>query len=96
MSIFKGRRNLGLLLLGVWLIATGLAGLIHLDFLLMDKILAEQNFSNSNRADPASAVGQGQASTMLGRFRIKGGLQGPRRSGIVVCLGSSVGRAAHS
>ncbi len=40
MSIFKGRRKYALLLLGVWLVLTGLAGLIQLDFLLFDKIRA--------------------------------------------------------
>jgi hypothetical protein len=39
-SFFKGRRKFGSLVLGIWLIATGLAQLIHLDFLYMDKILA--------------------------------------------------------
>ena len=40
MSIFKGRRKLSPLLLGAWLVATGLAQLIHLNFLYMDTILA--------------------------------------------------------
>lgn len=40
MSIFKGRKKYASLLLGGWLIATGLAHLIQLNFLLMDKILA--------------------------------------------------------
>jgi len=40
LSIFSGRKKYGLLVLAVWLILTGLAGLIHLDFLLFDKILA--------------------------------------------------------
>jgi hypothetical protein len=39
-SIFKGRRKLGPLILGAWLILTGLAQLIHLDFLLIDRLLA--------------------------------------------------------
>ena len=40
MAFFKGRKNLGMLLLGLWLVATGLAQLIHLNFLFMDTILA--------------------------------------------------------
>lgn len=40
MSIFKGRKTFGPLLLGLWLVATGLAQLIHLDFLFMETILA--------------------------------------------------------
>jgi hypothetical protein len=39
-SIFKGRRKYALPVLAVWLILTGLAGLIQLDFLLFDKIRA--------------------------------------------------------
>jgi hypothetical protein len=38
-SIFKGRRKFGVLILGIWLIATGLVQLIHLDFMYMEKIL---------------------------------------------------------
>ena len=40
MSLFKSRRKLGHLLLGLWLVATGLASLIHLNFLFMESILA--------------------------------------------------------
>ena len=40
MSIFKGRKKYGLLALAAWMILTGLAGLIQLDFLLFDKIRA--------------------------------------------------------
>jgi hypothetical protein len=40
LSIFGGRKKYGLLVLAVWLILTGLVALIHLDFLLFDKILA--------------------------------------------------------
>jgi len=39
-SIFKGRKKYGVLVLGVWLVLTGLNGLIHLDFLLFGHILA--------------------------------------------------------
>jgi hypothetical protein len=39
-SIFRGRKKYGLLILGAWLVLTGLAGLIQLDFLLFDKIRA--------------------------------------------------------
>jgi len=39
-SIFKGRKKIGVLILGLWLVATGLAQLIHLNFLFMDTILA--------------------------------------------------------
>jgi nitrate reductase gamma subunit len=37
--MFKGRRNLGMLLLAIWLVATGLAELIHLNFMYMGAIL---------------------------------------------------------
>jgi hypothetical protein len=40
LSIFSGRKKYGLLVLAAWLILTGLAGLIQLDFLLFGKILA--------------------------------------------------------
>ena len=40
MSIFKGRRKFGTLILAIWLVATGLAQLIHLNFVYMDTILA--------------------------------------------------------
>jgi hypothetical protein len=40
MSFIKGRKALGFRLLGAWLIATGVAQLIQLNFLLMDKLLA--------------------------------------------------------
>jgi nitrate reductase gamma subunit len=39
MSIFKGRRKFGMLLLAIWLVATGLADLIHLNFMFMGTIL---------------------------------------------------------
>jgi hypothetical protein len=39
-SILKGYRKFGMPLLGIWLVVTGLRLLIHLDFLLMDKLLA--------------------------------------------------------
>jgi hypothetical protein len=39
-SFFKTRRKLGPTLLGIWLIASGLAHLIHLSFAYMDPILA--------------------------------------------------------
>jgi hypothetical protein len=40
MSFFKSRRKFGPTLLGLWLVVTGLASLIQLDFLLMKTILA--------------------------------------------------------
>ncbi len=40
MSFFTRRKKYGFLVLGVWLVLTGLAGLVHLDFLLFDKIRA--------------------------------------------------------
>jgi hypothetical protein len=36
----KGRRKLGPAVLGLWLVASGLAQLIHLNFLFMGTILA--------------------------------------------------------
>jgi len=38
--IFKGRRKYALLLLGLWLVLTGLRQLVHLDFYLLDNLLA--------------------------------------------------------
>lgn len=40
MSIFKRRRDLGPLLLGIWLVATGVRHLIALNFLFADQIMA--------------------------------------------------------
>ena len=40
MSIFKGRKKFGPLVLGLWLVATGLVQLIHLNFLFMETIMA--------------------------------------------------------
>jgi hypothetical protein len=39
-SIFQGRKKLGLKLLAAWLIVTGLAPLIRLDFPLMNRLMA--------------------------------------------------------
>jgi hypothetical protein len=38
-SFFKGRKKFGSLILAIWLVATGLAQLIHLNFLYMETIL---------------------------------------------------------
>jgi hypothetical protein len=40
MSIFRGRKRFGPLVLGLWLVAHGLAQLIQLSFLFKDTILA--------------------------------------------------------
>jgi hypothetical protein len=40
LAFFSGRKKYGLLVLAAWLILTGLAALIQLDFLLFDKIRA--------------------------------------------------------
>jgi hypothetical protein len=39
-AFFKGRKTYGPLILGIWLIATGLAQLIDLHFVFMGTILA--------------------------------------------------------
>ena len=39
MPLFKSRRNLGMLLLALWLVVTGLASLIGLSFAYMPQLL---------------------------------------------------------
>ena len=39
MSIFRARSKYGTLLLGLWLVLTGLRQLVHLDFLLFGNLL---------------------------------------------------------
>jgi hypothetical protein len=39
-SIFKWRKKYGGLILGIWLVATGLAQLIHFNFIYMETIMA--------------------------------------------------------
>ena len=40
MSLFKHRRNLGLLLLGIWLIVTGLLNFLHIPIPFLGPLLA--------------------------------------------------------